>query len=172
MTRLTNIIVPYTVFPEVTADVLDFLNLPWSPVDVSGGDDHYFNLLSTYWSRAQDLCVIEHDIVPTSETIDSLLTCPAPWCAAPYPYLHFPAYTGLGCTRFRAELMTDHPDLFAEVARMSNEFHPPRHWCSLDSFIQTVLSRRRVYVHAHLDFPVRHLGDNWPSHGCHGLKPQ
>lgn len=133
-------------------------------IDVSSSDTAYFDLLAGLWADAADFAVVEQDIVPTVGTLPSFARCSGLWCAAPYPYLGSKTYAGLGCARFRAGLMTAHPDLMDAVALHDYEGHFPRHWCTLDAAIQRELWKRRRHACCN-HTPVGHLHD-WPSHGC------
>lgn len=132
--------------------------------DVSASDTSYFDLLQILWAAGEDFAIVEQDIVPRPATLASFERCPRAWCAAPYPYLGSPGYTGLGCVRFRGSLTRALPDLMEDVALHDYPGHSPRHWCTLDAAIQRELWKRGRQVCA--GHPtVGHL-HSVPTHGC------
>lgn len=128
-------------------------------------EDAYWQLLSQLWSGGEDFCLIEHDIVPHAGVLPAFVDCPEPWCTFAYPYDRFGLYHGSGCARFRHALMRLEPDLLERVAETNGgELHPPKHWCTLDAFIQMHLGARGYAQHRH-EPPVTHLSPGC-SHGC------
>lgn len=113
----------------------------------------YWELFSSLWARGDDFIVIEHDIEPRPDTIESFDACPAWWCTAPYPYRERPgsawgtenvveAWGSLGCVRFRAELIREVPELAgAEQLRAAHPEIPDRpfHYAWVDYFAGGVL---------------------------------
>ena len=164
------VVLAYTMLvPEVTR-ALDASEVDWEGVDVSDSDEAYWELLDDLWNYGQDFAIIEHDIVVSPGTLKSFEECPEPWCAARYPYLRG-FYAGLGCVRFRSSMMQAAPHLMDEVALLHNATHAPKHYCTLDAWIQRQ-AREHGLGTACLDHgKVDHLGDQWPRHGCHGPKP-
>jgi hypothetical protein len=133
------VICPYTTLhPEATA-ALDASGYAWEAVDVSSDDAAYYRLLCDLAAQGEDFALVEHDIVVAPDTLASFDACPAEWCAALYPYLGGWS-TGLGCTRFRAGVVT--PELMRQVGEMSDETHPPKFWCRLDAWVQHMLPGR------------------------------
>ena len=158
------VIVPFVEIQPATKQALDASGWPWEGRYVGDSDSAYWELLKELWTPEHDLCIGEHDIVIGHDTLALLEACPEPWCAASYRFLGRDGYTGLGCVRFRAELIAKVPGLLDEVAEMSSgPLHPKRHWCSLDSFLQVRLRGHGFNVCVHP--PVQHLHE-WPSHGC------
>lgn len=152
------VVVPYTFeLPDVRAALPD---AEWRYV--GGSDDAYWELLSELWRAGEGFTIVEHDIVPSTETLDELTTCGADWCACQYPFEATMLY-GLGATKFSADLTRRLPDTMDEVARGVNDWHPARHWCSLDAWLQQALRGRRIQMHAH--GRVEHLRPG-RSHGC------
>ena len=70
-----------------------------------------------------DLLVIEGDIVIHNKVLEGFEECPNTYCVhvfwvgASYKY-------GLGCTRFRAGLIANHPDLVRVAAHRTNDGVP------------------------------------------------
>jgi hypothetical protein len=162
------VICPYTVIAPETRAALDASGYPWEARDVSGSESAYWELLAELWGAGEAFALVEHDVIPSAEVLASLGACQADWCAAPFPYVNG-LIAGLGCTRFRPGIITRNPDLLNVVALMSDEKHPPRHWCRLDAWTDLVLSRRgerRCRDHPQ----AGHLGRS-PSHGCAGGPP-
>jgi hypothetical protein len=137
------------------------------PVDSS--DEAYWEMYDRLWSEGETFMVVEHDIVIHADVIPQFERCPEPYCAFSYPYLEIPGgWYGLGCARFRDTVIRAFPEAIQNVASISNHAHPPRHWCSLDAFIQWELRRLGTPLHQHLP-PVGHLNTGPPSHGCRSL---
>lgn len=158
------VVCPFTEIHPMTSEALDASGWPWEKRYVGDSDSAYWELLKELWTPTHDLCVVEHDIVVKRDTIALFEICPEPWCAAPYNFLGRGSYMGLGCVRFRSELIAKTPELIDQVGEMeSGPLHPKRHWCSLDSFLQTRLRWLGFKVCEHP--PVQHMHE-WPSHGC------
>lgn len=79
-----------------------------------GDTSSYPNLIAGYWQLARGFAIVEQDIVIRADVYETFTGCPEPYCAYPYPWLtHIgPA---LGCTRFRAEFLTEFPDAMRKV---------------------------------------------------------
>lgn len=130
----------------------------------AGDDEAYWRLWGDVWASGEDTVVIEQDIVPTAEVFRGFRECPEPWCAHAYEYASFGLYAGTGCVRFRGELTRRLPGLIDQAGEMSNDQHPPRHWCTLDQWIQTLLTQHGERMCRH-QLLVQHL-DTAVSHGC------
>src|SRR5712691_9602890 len=50
-------------------------------VDVSGSDSDYFELLRALWGDGETFIIVEHDVVPPPELIDTMWSCPSDHCA-------------------------------------------------------------------------------------------
>lgn len=161
------IVVPHTHISRETVISLLGAASDWEVIDVSGSDTAYFDLLNQLWTAGDEFALVEQDIVVRPSTFASFERCPNPWCAAPYPYLGSSTYAGLGCTRFRSEILAAHPDLMDDVALHNYEGHCPKHWCTLDAAIQRELGKRGRHVCLRDHLPVGHLHDT-PTHGCCG----
>ena len=154
-----NIVVPYTRIAPETLKALRKTGLPFQMVRV-GDDDRYWNLLSRLWGEGEDFAIVEHDIVVGPRTLKSFDGCPEEWCVAPYPFLHR-LCSGLGCTRFRGELLRRYPDVLDEVAEVDHPLFPgTKNWRTLDACIRDRLWERGVVRCRHR--PVGHVG----LHGC------
>jgi hypothetical protein len=133
-----------------------------------GDDSNYFKRLRREWFLRRGFINIEHDIVERETSFDELWACPHDWCAAPYPYLDRPRQFGLGCVKFSAALIARHPQMFDVIGTWCNDKHPPKHWCTLDSWIYQYLTGRgekRCEDHelvAHFGHP----GKKSSAHGC------
>lgn len=161
------IVVPHVTLRAETRAALDASGHVWRGAYVGTDDAAYFRLLASLWAAGGTFTVVEHDIIPTREALDSLESCDAEWCASPYPYLYGELMFGLGCTRFRSGLIARHPDLFNVVAGMFDSGHPPMHWCRLDAWMfQTLMARGETRCESHS--LVDHLtGRRGSSHGCY-----
>lgn len=168
----TPVVVPYTRLDDRVVDALTQHDVTFW--DVSGSDDAYWRLLRRMWSRGDTFIVIEQDVVVRPDSLDALLECPEPWCSFQVPYVG-KLYAGLSCAKFSAGLIARHPDALERIASIEDEDHTPRHWCRLDSHLQShVLNPGGEIVHVHGP-PLEHLRDGsepespWeigPVHGC------
>jgi hypothetical protein len=124
----------------------------------------YWKAVEERWMSGDDLATIEHDNVITKDTVPSFEDCPMPWCAFGYPTMPGQEYNlliyGLGCTRFRKELMSKvSPDEIQEVWGSCVNCGPNNLrgcWRHIDGKIRVVLQRRGFEPHAHWP-PVKHL---------------
>lgn len=124
---------------------------------VGGNDYEYYALLKRVWSEQRTTAIVEHDVLPDLDAINSLAECVEWWCACPY-YMGGQIAPGLGCTKFAAELMKMVPDLFDRVAALNMGDINPHTWVRLDVSIDMVLIQQLGYkVHCHEEHPVRHL---------------
>jgi hypothetical protein len=160
------VICPHTdrLFPQVKMALTDNCGGTFEMVDVSGSDTAYYELLCQLWADGKSFCLVEHDIVVTLGTIESMDGCGHEWCVSKYPYLRG-TYWGLGCTRFRAPLLKRFPDLMDEVGEYDAPGHGKGHWCPT--------SDTRVFLADDLRWiPIGDVGkgdvvlgvDEFPSH--------
>lgn len=150
------IICPYTGEPHPdTRAVLDAWRGPVELVDVSGDDYAYARLLEELWAAGETFLLVEHDIVPTPQTLAELALCDHPYCAAPYPWTtHLgPA---LGCTRFSSLFVRTYPDAARIAARLPSNFGAPGHWRQLDVRLMQSVLRDRYGWQPHCHRPVEH----------------
>lgn len=152
----------HDIAPQTRA-FLDQSGLSWTSVNLAGLDTGYAELLGRLWSKPRDFCLVEHDIVPFFGALKELHDCPELWCAYSYE-LGAGLHAGLGCTRFRAELIARVPDAIEATWKIADEVHPAGHWCSLDDRLTQVLTERDVKRHIHQS-TVAHLNP-FPTHGC------
>jgi hypothetical protein len=131
--------------------------------DVGASESEYWRLLSRVWREASsDVIIVEHDVKVARDTIAGFDECKRLWCCAGYPYLGG-RHIGLGCVRFRREVMREFPDALVEVGELDDLAHGRGHWCSLDRNLTNVLRGYGLDAcPAH--GTVEHLGDNKPSH--------
>ena len=161
------IVVPYAgVFPQQAMEAIDSLAI--GPVDpytyyVGHDDSAYFDLLARLWREKESIIIVEHDIIVTEAAIIGLLECNRTWCSCPYPWYNTTLH-GLGCTKFDQQIMGEFPKLFDEIANVSNEIHPAKHWCNIDDRIRRYFAQYQRNDHQHTDV-VGHLRP-YASHGC------
>jgi hypothetical protein len=131
------------------------------------GDSTYFRMLQGQWESGESFINVEHDII-IPDKYPTLALCPHGWCAAPYPYLDRPRQFGLGYVKFSAALIARHPHMFDVICTWSNDKHPAKHWCTLDSWIyQYLLSRGEQRCEDHeLVGHLGHPGKKTSAHGC------
>ena len=161
-------IVPYTIVQPAVRAALDQTGREWEPVNVSGSDDAYWQLLSDLWDARESFAIVEHDVIVRPDTLDLIEACQSPWCSW---RIHYggQAYPGLGCAKFTAEIISRVPNALELVGQMSDATHPPKHWCRLDAWLQyTVLPLHgcRMCVHGPVLDHYRPPGVRGSSHGC------
>ena len=164
------VVMPYT---EINSEVIDALNAteyPYDRIDVSAKDDSYFDLINGLWNDRKTFATVEHDIVIDSDTLSRYEECSSDWCVTPYPYFVSGGYyVGLGCCKISKNMIGRHPLIMQKVYETTDATHPVKgHWCRLDGWLRHFLeeSGEKMCIH---EPPIRHLGSNWPSHGC--VKP-
>jgi hypothetical protein len=158
------VVVPFTSLSPETSYALFDAREDYTGSYVGTDDEAYFRLLERLWTAGEDFAIVEQDIVVEPDTLESFRACPHSWCCAPYPYLKG-VYSGLGCVRFRSELMRRLPDLMERVAIRANELHPPKHWCTLDAWVQRTMAAAYSQRPCQRHKPVGHLHRR-PTHGC------
>jgi hypothetical protein len=87
----------------------------------------YWECLSEYWERGEDLVIIEHDVVCRPDVSQAFASCLEPWCIFPYDN-HDAAEAEawrnmLGCTRFRRELVRAVPDAVSSIEPQHRDYH-------------------------------------------------
>lgn len=168
------IVAPYVTFAPGVVEALAATDWRWERADVSADVTAYWALLADLWLAGEPFCIVEHDVLVRPGTFDELADCPHRWCAFPVPYLGG-EYAGLGCVKFSAELIAACPDALQRVGHMSNAGHEPRHYCTVDAWLQVVLMSTSIPRHVHqpaLGHWRPYPGSPWPSHGCHGSPPR
>ena len=142
---------PYTKVVEPVRAALDTHCPGWQGVDVRASDAAYHRLLSALWAQGEDFVIVEHDIEVHSDVLSQFDACPEPWCVFRYALGRRPDGSsvyydvGLGCVRFRARLLAEHPRPFAGL--------PGYHWAKVDADLQAAL--HPLHPHLHLP-PVTH----------------
>jgi len=119
----------------------------------------YFELLKYAWSKQESFIVLEQDVVPTLKDHRQMLTCSCLFCASSYNGPGSVNLTrSLGFSRFRREIMLDHPDLFDKIEEHKDaEPFNPRDWRRLDMRIVWQLGSPHIHPqveHRH-DYSVR-----------------
>ena len=143
------ILVGYTheIPEELSTTLLEF---PHVLAYVGQSDEEYWELLNAWWASTEpDIVTVEHDIAVKPEGIRDLLHCPHWWCAAVYPFEDSEIF-GLGCTKFSLPIREAVPDALEQVAKIEEPGkHPAKHWCSLDAWLQGVLTKAGHTAHVH-----------------------
>ena len=142
------VVIPWaTEYPEVRAAVEAD---GWTPEMVYVGDDptHYHGLLGDLWDDGESFCIVEHDIVVFPGALAEMDRCPDPWCARPYE-LSVGMGAWLGCTRFSADLLRDHPAAVRSIDHLKPDGTPLRHWARLDTRLEQVLTREGAVKRTH-----------------------
>jgi hypothetical protein len=169
------VICPYTRLATETKASLDASGYPWEAVDVSGSSTAYADLLDGLWAKGETFCLVEHDMVPRDDTLKALDDCPEGWCG--FVYRHpvptattpYQELAGLGCTRFRSELMARFPDMMTRShANYARDGWNRRYWANCDERIYLELTRLAVPRHEHGP-AITHLHTSSP--GQQSLSP-
>lgn len=122
------------------------------------GDESYFRLVSGLWGQDEGFIVVEHDIVVHPGGCQELANCPEPWCVFPYYCSVGWIVDGLGCTKFSADLMREHPGFFQEPFPKCCAH--TRHYCGLDRLIAHRMQELGVEAHVHAPGVVN-LNQKW-----------
>ena len=111
----------------------------------------YGRLLADYWrGAADDLLIVEQDILPTAADISLMAVCPNLYCGAPYEWTT-DVGVALGFTRFRREFMLQYPTAMEQtIARGLG-------WKQLDVTFQRAILVRQYGEQPHVHPQVRHL---------------
>jgi hypothetical protein len=149
------VVVPYThLHPETSRLLADHLPdhhlAPLNPNDPTA----YARLLAAEWARPGDLVTVEHDIGVHKDVLPGFTACPHLWCGYAYN-IAGRLLACLGCTRFRAELKTAEPDVFAAANRIDTDGLPAMDWRRLDVRLDGELRARGYTLHVH-EPPVAH----------------
>jgi hypothetical protein len=168
----TPVVQPYTRLRPEVVQALAGWDVAF--VDVSGSDEAYWELLAGLWAKGASFINVEQDVVVRPDSLDELEQCHHPWCSFQVPYVGR-LYAGLSCAKFSAALLARYPDALDTIAELSDEGHEPKHWCRLDTWLQShVLNPGGETMHVHGP-PLRHIRDEFspsapwaiaPAHGC------
>lgn len=135
-------------------------------VKLTDRTDAYWGLLDKLWARREPFIIVEQDVEIHERAIRSLTYCPQPWCLFPYsgprtlgdggdPLF----YMALGCTRFRANLMDEYPDLVSGIGVTKHPRFDPsvyRDWRGIDGAIGGRLRERGYRQHIHRPIVMHH----------------
>lgn len=158
--------VPAKLHPRTVPAILE-AGYPAEVFDVSKWDEEYFHVLREVWAAGETFVTIEHDIEVSPEMIDGLVECWAPWCAHSYRVYWgglmdvYPGSAGLGCTKFSADLIRKHPNLFDDDIPSSTyeNGRDGRFWMNLDGTVSQWLKGPYGYtVHRHNPDVTHHHG--------------
>ncbi len=155
-------------FVKLHQRTIDSLNLyaPTALYPYVGGSDYsYLTFFKQMWVQGEATLIVEHDIEIHAQVLSEAQSCECDWATWPFgrllPGPHatwdgqgwsagIPLLTkSLGCVRFSARLMREHPDLMIEVGESSPGGLAPGHWSRLDDAIAQALTKRGVSVHVH-----------------------
>lgn len=125
--------------------------------------ESYFNLLVERWRSRATFAIVEHDIELPAGVLDQFMNCPAAWCAHSYEVFSGDLATayggpfGLGCVRFRSELLHKWPDAVEAAGEMDiHPVHPQRSYAVMDSTLTQVLRSRGEAPHQHFPNVTHH----------------
>jgi len=148
------LLVPFvTTYPEEAVAALQgWTTYGWA-LDVVhiGPEEHaYYEVLNDRWTicgmAGGDLLIVEGDIVVHDRTLDDFDTCPNAYCASVY-WVGASYQYGLGCTRFRAELIRAHPDLLRVAGQRTNDGVPIAYsWKRMDTRLYDEAKERGLLI--------------------------
>ena len=121
-------------------------------------EEAYYNLLAALWKLGESFLIVEHDIVVWPGAVAELENCPEPWCTLPY-YCSVGWITdGLGCTKFGAHFLREHPDFLLEPFPSCCQH--TRNFCGLDRTIAHRAMELGLQPHVHRP-GVSNLNERW-----------
>ena len=105
-------------------------------------DTSYWELFEELWAAEDDFVVVEQDVVPTDELIQSMWECREPWCSTELGQL--------GCVKF-GSIRQQIPDLMARASKKV----PSHSFELVDSGLTLVLvSELGLSPHLHHPSPI------------------
>lgn len=137
----------------------------------------YFDLVSEVWEDGETFAIVEQDVELVGGFVKSSYNdtdlaggelrlfdaCPQRWCAHSYEVFAgdvATAYGGpfaLGCTRFRAELLAERPDVPGLAGELDlHPVHPPRSYAVMDSTLTQILRAFSIPACQHFPNVVHH----------------
>lgn len=161
------VVLAYTKVRPGVREALAATGAEWDEVETVGSTG-YYDLMADLWRSQRDVIIVEHDVIVRPDSLAELDACARDWCAFPTPYLQGD-YAGLSCTKFSGQLMRLVSGAVDRAGLMSNDKHPPRHWCTLDAFLRVQLMRSGMVQHRHepaLGHYRDYGGIPQPAHGC------
>ena len=122
----------------------------------------YWQMLTHLWAQGESFILVEHDVEIHGSVFPEFLNCWRPWCVFPYSGppilgggLGAPFERALGCTRFRSDLLREHPQLISSIGLDWRRPEEHRDWRGLDARIASALDQAGEVPHVHSP-PVRH----------------
>lgn len=137
----------WQTIPDGQRPQIDIYNLADDP------DYGYGKLLARHWADGDTFCVVEHDVIVHPTVFDEFDACSEPYCAFPYPLGPYVA-PALGCTRFRAELLAELPDVMERVLKVPTNYGDPGHWRQLDTVLMRTVLLNRYGRQPHIHLPA------------------
>lgn len=130
-------------------------------VELDAGDDTaYWRLLAMAWRESGDLVIVEQDIVPPLDGIESMARCPRRWCTCVYEIAHGTWLdSGLGCVKFSARAKHHYPALMDRVGYIDNDGSPAKDWHRLDTRVSLVMHQLDYLPHSRGHGKAQHMHD-------------
>lgn len=164
------LVVPYTDLKPATLRATR--SYPGAEYIYVGGDEYeYSALLRELWADGESFLLCEHDMEPTREQIDHMLTCPNGLCCGVYEWTTCVG-PALGFTRFRADFIATYPHVMEIASRIPSNYGKPGHWKQMDVWVMAAVLRDFYNEQpcCHLP-PVRHLNEGQRLLDIHRGKP-
>ena len=146
------LLLPYVgEYPEeVAAALAEAGTYEWAllATQLGPGPQAYADELNRVWTLCGmanvGLMVVEHDVVIRPTVFDIFQDCPHNYCVFPY-WIGASYGYGLGCTRFRRQLIRAHPDLIRAAMRRTNDGLPEEgHWKRMDTRLRDEAVERGI----------------------------
>jgi hypothetical protein len=152
---VTKVVVPY-VHGMLRWETVDALE-EWAGVLFHEVDEYdgYARLLIDLWEAGEAFAIVEQDVAVPPGWLVEFDACPHPWCTrAPEAR---PGLDWLGCARFAAPLLADHPTLMAAaLADTSADGDEPYTWRKCDVRLARHLRLAHVAPHQHVPCVTHH----------------
>jgi hypothetical protein len=123
----------------------------------------YWHALRGAWSACEDFAIVEHDIELRADELERFDFCAELWCAHSYEVYAGDIATayggpyGLGCVRFRKELLEAWPDAVDDAGELNlHPVHPQRSYAVMDSTLTQILRARVGEPHLHTPAVIHH----------------
>jgi hypothetical protein len=142
-------------------------------IDVTEDPFGYWREIRSRWEGTEDLILIEHDNEVPAGAIESLTTCPEPWCCYAYPIFRTQhrLRLGLGLTKFSAKAQQAvTPRRIAEGFSLCTTCKGQGCWNHLDGRI-TELLKQDAGLKPHVHGDVQHYHDYGEWEGPVAGKP-
>ena len=152
---MTRVVVPYVpgmLQPATVESLGDLPGVRYSEIDPDD-DAGYSRVLIALWEAGESFVIVEQDVAPPPGWFYEMDACPNRWCTRP------PAgrigLDWLGCARFSAPLLAEHPTIMADAMALTDDGDTPGTWRKADVRLARTLRVEHVAPCQHMP-PVEH----------------